>query len=146
MLARFSLDTFSIPARVVHSQLSENTRSTSRRATDSSFRVKSCGLPYGRFAGFEVNLRAGQLRERAPEYACRNGPSKLDYVSSVNVRPSVAVYRVAGRRSNAGQPRLSSQFQLWRSEITCADALSDVQRYGLRYCPNKTFETFVAIG
>jgi hypothetical protein len=56
------------------------------------------------------------------------------------------VYRVAGRRSNAGQPRLFRlSFKLWKSEITFADALSDVHRYALRYCPNKTFETFAQL-
>jgi len=56
------------------------------------------------------------------------------------------VYRVAGRRSNAGQPRLFRlSFKLWKSEINFADALSDVHRYALRYCPNKTFETFAQL-
>lgn len=56
------------------------------------------------------------------------------------------VYRVAGRRSNAGQARLFRlSFKLWKSEITFEDALSDVHRYALRYCPGKTFQTFAEL-
>jgi hypothetical protein len=53
------------------------------------------------------------------------------------------VYRVAGRRSNAGQPRLFRlSFKLWMHATTFEDALSDVHRYALKYCSNKTFEAF----
>jgi hypothetical protein len=52
-------------------------------------------------------------------------------------------YRIAGRRSNAGQARLFRlSFRLWKGDITFDEAISDVHRYAVRYCPGKTFREF----
>lgn len=65
ILARFSVDTFSIPPQVVYSQLSETNHASGSGMVDSSSRkVRPCRLPVGQLAQLSQLSTSSQLSNR----------------------------------------------------------------------------------
>jgi DNA-binding winged helix-turn-helix (wHTH) protein/TolB-like protein/Tfp pilus assembly protein PilF len=81
MLARFSVSTFSIPAQAVYSQPSDSTPASFpgmvNSSSHSSTPMPSTVGQLVRFADFEVDLRAGQLRRKGAKIRLQEQPFRL---------------------------------------------------------------------
>jgi hypothetical protein len=111
---------------------SESARPTLRRAQEKLRRI-------GVLAPFLPLLMA--CRIRFPE----DEQKYLDILRDCEIF-AFRVYRVAGRRSNAGQPRLFRLgYRLFNQELDFEVAERKLRKYALRYCPDKTFRSFTEL-